>query len=143
MLGEKECCISPCTSTLRALIPVKTEDIFVVSDIISDIKRDLNHHQLQPPSIKLIHVAFTRYTGISSSRRGSSRPSPSNYRERLSVLSATKRRKGREREREGESLWGGICIGRKSRTVRLDVPKCRRNRCWEKNESLLLSGMRI
>lgn len=107
MLGEKECCISPCTSTLRALIPVKTEDIFVVSDIISDIKRDLNHHQLQPPSIKLIHVAFTRYTGISSSRRGSSRPSPSNYRERLSVLSATKRRKGRERV-YGEAFASGV-----------------------------------
>lgn len=36
------------TSTLHSPIPVKTEDIFIVSGIISDIKRDLNHHQSQP-----------------------------------------------------------------------------------------------
>lgn len=50
-----------------------------------------------------------------------------------------------KRERERESLWGGICIERKSRAVsrstRLHVPNRRRNRCWEKDESLLLSGI--
>lgn len=55
-------------------------------------------------------MTFTRCTEISSSRRGSPRPSPSNYLERFPVLSA-KRRKGRERERErvyGEAFASSV-----------------------------------
>lgn len=117
---------------------MKTEDIFIISGIISDIKRDLNHYHLRSNRFTWRLRDVQRYRHRVVDHHAHPRPIISNgspyYRQN----------DGRE-ERERESLWGGICIERKSRAVsrstRLHVPNRRRNRCWEKDESLLLSGI--
>ena len=93
-------------------------------------------------------MAFTRYARTSSSRRGSPRLSPSNYRERVRIIGKTIER---ERERERERVYGEVFASateqaRKSRLpVRPRAPTCAPKyvRNHEKKDGLLCGRMRL